>query len=151
MTHVSSAANSTASFDYNGVGSRYSLQNTYNPQARQSITNDYQFVQVPVQVGYQLRPRKRLGLALLGGFLSNIFVRNTVGDELVITSKDGIYRPVSWAATLGARFRYRPSRQWSASLAGVYQPSLGPGTRPESAVQTRSTAAGMSFGIDYHF
>lgn len=142
---------SAALFDNSGSANRFSLQNNYNPQERQSLSNNYQFVQVPVQVGYQLRPRKRLGLALIGGFLSNIFVRNTVGDELVVTSKDGVYRPVSWAATMGARFRYRPSRQWSASLAGVYQPSLGLGTRPESIVQSRPTSTGMSFGIDYHF
>ena len=148
---TSSTANAIASFDYAGANSRYSVQNNYNPQTRQSLTNNYQFVQVPVQVGYQLRPRKRLGLALLGGFLSNVFVRNTVDDNLVITSKDGVYRPVSWAASIGARFRYRPSRQWSASLAGLYQPSLGFGTRPESAVQTRPTSTGVSFGIDYHF
>ncbi|WP_080237600.1 hypothetical protein [Spirosoma rigui] len=146
------ASNVLVSADMNSAAtSRYSLQNNYNPQARQTIANDYQFVQVPVQVGYQLRPRKRLGMALIGGFLSNIFVRNTVGDELVVTAKDGVYKPVSLAATMGARFRYRPSKQWSASLAGMYQPSLGFGTRPESVVQSRPTSTGMSFGIDYHF
>jgi hypothetical protein len=146
------ASNVLVSADFsNAATNRYSLQNNYNPQTRQTLANDYQFVQVPVQVGYQLRPHKRLGLALIGGFLSNIFVRNTVGDELVVTAKDGVYKPVSWAATMGARFRYRPSKQWSASLAGIYQPSLGFGTRPESMVQSRPTSTGMSFGIDYHF
>jgi hypothetical protein len=146
------AGNVLVSADFtNTAANRYSMQNNYNPQARQTIANDYQFVQVPVQIGYQLRPRKRLGMALIGGFLSNIFVRNTVGDELVVTAKDGVYKPVSLAATLGARFRYRPSKQWSASLAGMYQPSLGTGTRPESVVQSRPTSTGMSFGIDYHF
>lgn len=143
--------NSVVNFDYALISNQFNALSTYNPQTRQSLNNDYQYVQVPVQVGYQLRPRKRLSLALLGGFLSNIFVRNTVGDNLVITGRDGVYRPLSWAANLGARFRYRPSRQWSASLAGVYQPSLGLGTRPESTVQTRPTSTGMSFGIDYHF
>ena len=148
----SAANNSIAGSFYDAAAtSRFTAQNNYNPQTRQSLSNDYQFVQVPVQVGYQLRPRKRLSLALLGGFLSNIFVRNTVADDLVITAKDGVYRPVSWAATVGARFRYRPSRQWSASLAGVYQPSLGPNTKPEAAVQSRPTSTGLSFGIDYHF
>ncbi|MDB5240296.1 MAG: hypothetical protein JWP57_921 [Spirosoma sp.] len=149
--HNTVASPATAVMDYIGVSNRITVQNTYSSQARQSLTNDYQFVQVPVQVGYQLRPRKRLGVALLGGFLSNIFVRNTVSDELVITNKDGVYRPISWAATLGARLRYRPSRQWSASLAGIYQPSLGFGTRPQSFVQSQPTSTGMSFGIDYHF
>lgn len=123
----------------------------YDNQASMSLANNYQYVQVPVQVGYQLRPRKRLGVSLLGGLLTNIFVRNTVGDELVVTASDGVYRPLSWAATMGARLRYRPSRQWSASLAGVYQPALGSGSQSGSQVQSHPTSAGMSFGIDYHF
>ncbi|WP_246859372.1 hypothetical protein [Spirosoma sp. KCTC 42546] len=118
---------------------------------RQVLTNDYQYMQVPLQVGYQLRPRKRLSLALLGGLITNIFVRNTVGNEVVVTAKDGVYRPLSLAATMGARFRYRPSPQWSASLAGMYQPSLGLGTQSDSQVLSRPTSAGMSFGVDYHF
>ncbi len=139
-------------FRFSGnTNSNYPAQSNYNPQERQLVTNDYQYVQVPLQIGYQLRPRKRLSMALLGGFLSNIFIRNTVGNDLVITTKDRVYRPVSWLATVGARLRYRPSKQWSASLAGMYQPSLGLSTLPESTVQTRPTQTGMSFGINYHF
>ncbi|MCK8491972.1 hypothetical protein M0L20_08935 [Spirosoma sp. RP8] len=123
----------------------------YDARHQQDIANNYEYVQVPVQIGYQLRPRKRLSMALLGGLLTNIFVRNTIGDELVITGKDGVYRPLALAATMGARFRYRPSRRWSASLAGMYQPSLGVGTRSESQVESSPTSAGMSFGLDYHF
>ena len=57
----------------------------------------------------------------------------------------------SLAATMGARFRYQPTGQWSASLAGSYQPSLGPVTQASSQVQSRPTTAGMTFGVDYHF
>lgn len=131
-----------------GANTAYRSQ-SYGSQ--QTLTNDYQFVQIPVQVGYQLRPRKRLSMAVLGGFLTNIFVRNTVGNELVVTPKDGVYRPVSLAAIMGARFRYRPSQRWSASLAGVYQPSLGSATQADAQVESRPTSAGMSFGVDYHF
>ncbi|WP_293691750.1 MULTISPECIES: hypothetical protein [unclassified Spirosoma] len=131
--------------------SNSAYQNSYNGQIRQVLTNDYQYMQVPVQVGYQLRPKKKLSLALLGGIITNIFIRNTVDSQLEITAKDGIYRPVSLAAAMGARFRYRPTRQWSASVAGMYQPSLGLGTQSESQVQSKPNTAGMSFGVDYHF
>ena len=124
---------------------------SYDVQSPQTVANNYRFVQVPVQIGYQLRPRKRFGLAVLGGLLTNIFVRNTVGDNVVINAKDGVYRPLSWSATLGARFRYRPSRRWSASLAGLYQTAFGSGTEATSPVQNRLSATGMSFGVDYHF
>ncbi|GAB3501589.1 hypothetical protein GCM10027341_28580 [Spirosoma knui] len=144
-------ANSPASSQDFFSSSNYVAQNSYSNQSQQVVTNNYQFVQVPVQVGYQLLPKKRLGIALMGGLLTNIFVRNTVADELVITAKDGIYRPVSLAATMGARFRYRPSRRWSASLSGVYQPSLSSGTQSNSQIDSRPTSTGMSFGVDYHF
>lgn len=135
---------------YNNISNNV-YQASYANSTRQSLTNDYQYAQIPLQVGYQLRPRKRLGLALLGGLITNIFVRNTVGNEVVITAKDGVYRPVSFAAAMGARLRYRPTQQWSASLAGIYQPSLGLGTQSDSQVQSHPTSAGMSFGVDYHF
>jgi hypothetical protein len=123
----------------------------YSSSERQSVSNDYQFMQVPVQIGYQLRPRKRLGLALIGGFLTNIFVRNTVASQVVVTADNDIYRSLSWAASLGARFRYRPSQHWSASLAGLYQPTIGNSTVSDSPIRSHPTSAGMSFGVDYHF
>ncbi|WP_460996105.1 hypothetical protein [Spirosoma harenae] len=136
----------------NFANSNYvAVNNNYNNPTRQVLTNDYQYMQVPVQVGYQLRPKKRLSLALLGGLITNIFIRNTVENEVVITAKDGVYRPLSFAAAMGARFRYRPTRQWSASFAGMYQPSLGLGTQSDSQIQTQPTTTGMSFGVDYHF
>ncbi|WP_420149812.1 hypothetical protein [Spirosoma sp.] len=145
------ASGSPATLDYLSNNNGYVSQTVYSSQARQVLSNDYQYMQVPVQVGYQLRPRKRLNLAVLGGLVTNIFVRNTVGNDVVITAQDGIYRPVSLAATMGARVRYRPSGRWSASLAGMYQPSLGSVTQSESQVQSHPTSSGMSFGLDYHF
>ena len=146
---ASSAAPQTA-LDLVANNSFYT-QNKYINQTQEVLTNNYQYMQVPVQVGYQLRPRKRLSMALLGGILTNIFVKNTVGNDVVVTAKDGVYRPVSLAATMGARFRYRSTGKWSASLAGLYQPSLEFGTKPDSQVQNRPTSTGMSFGVDYHF
>ncbi|WP_338873984.1 hypothetical protein WBJ53_31975 [Spirosoma sp. SC4-14] len=142
---------SPAKGNYDNLSAASATYSAYDNRNQQALANNFEYVQVPVQLGYQFRPRKRLGMAILGGFLTNIFVRNTVGDDLVVTGKDGVYRPVSLAASMGARFRYRPSHRWSASLAGMYQPSLGFGTRPESQVQTTPTSAGMSFGLDYHF
>lgn len=148
---ANAASNYASPSNYDKLGNTVSAYQNYDNRYQQSVTNNFDYVQVPVQVGYQLLPSKRLGLSLLGGFLTNIFVRNTVGNDLVITSKDGVYRPLSVAASMGARFRYRPSQRWSASLAGMYQPSLGLGTRPESQIQSTPTSTGMSFGLDYHF
>ncbi|GAA4421397.1 hypothetical protein GCM10023187_57240 [Nibrella viscosa] len=125
--------------------------NLYDASTLQSISNDYRFVQVPVQVGYQLRPNKPLGIALLGGMLANWFVRNNVGDNLSVTADDGFYKPVTLSGVAGMRLRYRPTRRWSASMAGVYQRALQSGTQPTIELQTRPQTMGMSFGVNYHF
>ena len=128
---------------------QYAALNSYS--TRQTSTSNYTYVQVPVQVGYELRPRKRLTLALLGGLITNIFVKNTVDDALVVKAGDGIYEPVALVASMGARFRYRSSDRWSASMAGMYQPAITPGTRSDSPVQNQSTTTGVTVGVDYHF
>ena len=156
---VANTSNSPgAAMDYKGsfvsntmLSSPNVAANVYDEKTRQATANDYVYVQVPVQVGYQIRPRNRLSFAVLGGMLTNWFVRNTVANDLTISAGDGVYRPVSLAATMGLRFRYRPTQRWSASLAGMYQPSLQSGTRPEAGISNRPTATGMSFGLDYHF
>nr|WP_293837502.1 hypothetical protein [uncultured Arsenicibacter sp.] len=125
--------------------------NAYSAEQVQKISNNYQFVQVPVQLGYQLRPRKRLGVAMLGGLLTNWFVKNRVDESVTISSGDGVYRPVTLSATTGLRFRYRPTQRWSASFAGMYQHALQNATKANVDVRTRPQTIGMSMGVDYHF
>lgn len=125
--------------------------NVYDVGRSQVLSNDYTFVQVPVQLGYQIRPRKRLGFTVLGGLLTNLFVRNTVNDQLSITNSDMVYRPVTLSASTGLRFRYRPTRRWSASMAGIFQQALQKGTRTGTDLTTRPQTMGVSVGLDYHF
>lgn len=123
----------------------------YDAAQMQVISNTYQFVQMPVQIGYQVLPRKRLGISLLGGLLTNWFVRNKVADDLTITTQDGVYRPVTFSATTGLRLRYRSTQHWSASLAGMYQHALQNGTHSSVGVQIHPKTIGVSMGVDYHF
>lgn len=140
------ATNSVADKNYT-----YVQPSQYDTQTQGRTRNDYSFVQVPVQVGYQLRPRRKLGLAVLGGLLTNLFVHNAVGETLVVKPGDSVYRSLTLAGTAGARLRYRSSHQWSASVAGVYQQALQSGTQSDGSLETHPHTVGVSFGMDYHF
>jgi len=132
----------------------YTLANqasNYTAAQQQAVSNAYQFVQVPVQVGYELRPRRKLGLALLTGMVSNWFVRNTVADAITVKAGDGVYRPVTLAGTAGMRLRYRPDHIWSASVAGTFQQSLQSLTRSDVNLQAQPQQVGLSFSVDRHF
>lgn len=129
----------------------YSQNAVYDVAHESPTRNDYRFIQVPVQVGYQLRPRRKMGLALLGGVITNLFVRNSVGEAVEIKPEDQVYKGVTLAATAGARLRYRSSARWSASMAGMYQQSLQIGTQADTGLDTHPHAVGVSVGMDYHF
>ncbi|MEZ0485742.1 hypothetical protein [Fibrella aquatica] len=146
---VSAYANSSTSKLYD-----YSLSNqasSYAATQQQVVNNAYQFVQVPVQVGYELRPRRKLGLALLTGMVSNWFVKNTVAESITVKAGDGVYRPVTLAGTAGMRLRYRPDSYWSASAVGTFQQNMHSLTRSDVSLQSIPQQVGLSFSVDRHF
>ena len=104
-----------------------------------------------MQLSYELRPRRKFGLALITGMVSNLFVRNTVADAVTVKAQDGVYRPITVAGTAGMRLRFRPDKHWSASLAGTFQRSLQSITRPEVGIQALPQNMGVYFSVDRHF
>ena len=146
---VSSAADMQAG----SASQRYTFvaSTSYDRAVSQSVSNNYQFVQVPVQLSYELRPRRKFGLALITGMVSNLFVRNTVADAVTVKAQDGVYRPITVAGTAGMRLRFRPDKHWSASLAGTFQRSLQSITRPEVGIQALPQNMGVYFSVDRHF
>lgn len=123
----------------------------YISAQQQVVSNSYEFLQVPVQVGYELRPRHKFGLVLLTGLVSNWFVRNTVAETITVKPGDGVYRPVTMAGTAGMRLRYRPDNSWSASVAGTFQHSLQSLTKSDVGLQVNPQQIGLSFSVDRHF
>jgi hypothetical protein len=123
----------------------------YDAIASQAVSNTYQFVQVPAQVSYEFRPRRKFGLAFLTGLVSNWFVKNTISESVTVKASDGIYRPVTMAGTAGVRLRYRTSRQWSASLAGTFQQNLQSLTQNDVSFQVLPQQMGLIFSVDKHF
>lgn len=146
--YVSSANFASADKQYDYLANQAS---NYTSSQQQTVSNTYQFVQVPVQVGYELRPRRKFGLALLTGMVSNWFVRNTIAESITIKANDGIYRPVTLAGTAGMRLRYRPDNYWSASVAGTFQQSLQSLTQTDISLQAQPQQIGLSFSVDRHF
>jgi hypothetical protein len=111
----------------------------------------YHFGQATAQVGYQLRPRKRFGVAVLGGIIANLFVKDAVENGPTIRPADDVYHPISMAGVGGLRFRLRVSRRWSASMAGLYQHSLSSITQPDVRLSVQPQSIMLNGGLDYHF
>ncbi len=123
----------------------------YDNSQRRAVSNDYTFVQLPVQAGYEFRPRRKLGVAVLGGMIANIFVRNRVDNHLDVKPADGIYERLAWSSSASLRVRYRTGKRWSATLAGVYERALQPATRVGGEVVSHPEFMGLTMGLNCHF
>jgi hypothetical protein len=119
------------------------------------VSNNYQYLQMPVQAGFTLNPDKRLSYSLLGGMMANFFLSNELeaasGEIITTKASDEIYRSMNWAATTGLRFNYKLSSQWKASLTGSYQKSISSGFRSNQTLDSHPYLYGVSWGVRYSF
>ncbi|RAK01901.1 hypothetical protein LX87_00015 [Larkinella arboricola] len=115
------------------------------------VSNNFQYIQVPVQIGYHILPEHKFSYSVLGGLMANVFLKNTINEALEVNPSDQVYRPTALAGTAGLRVNYHPTHHWSGSLTGSYQQSLQSGTNPDAQLQIRPQAIGIGFGLNYHF
>jgi hypothetical protein len=121
----------------------------------QQTSNDYRFLQLPVQAGYTLNPDGKVSYTVLGGMVANLFLRNdletTPGYTLTTTPGDGLYRTLNWSAATGVRLNYHLSSHWTASLTGSYQKAVASGIQSNSTLLSRPQLYGMGWGVRYVF
>jgi len=119
------------------------------------VSNNYQYLQMPVQAGFTLNPEGKLSYSLLGGLMANFFLSNELesasGDIIKTTAVDQVYRDMNWAATTGLRFNYRLSSKWKASLTGSYQKAVSSGFRSNQSLDSHPYLYGVSWGVRYSF
>ena len=119
------------------------------------VSNNYQYLQLPVQAGFTLNPEGKLSYSLLGGLMANFFLSNELesasGDIIKTTAIDQVYRDMNWAATTGLRFNYRLSSKWKASLTGSYQKAVSSGFRSNQSLDSHPYLYGVSWGVRYSF
>ncbi len=121
----------------------------------QRTTNDFRYVQVPVQAGYTLNPDGRLNYTVLGGVVANLFLQNQIenreGYVSVNTADDGLYRALNWSATTGVRVNYRLSDHWNATLTGSYQKAIASILKGDGVLDARPQLYGVAWGVRYVF
>ena len=121
----------------------------------QRTSNDYRYVQLPVQAGYTLNPDGKLNYTVLAGMVGNLFLQNEVqatqGYSFKNTADDGLYRSLNWSAATGVRVNYRLAGHWNASLTGSYQKAIDSILRDNSTLESRPQLYGVAWGVQYIF
>lgn len=138
--------------DYSLVGS-----NTVVADASK-FGNRYEYLMVPMQVGYEIGLTKKLGLNVLAGFSTDIFLQNSiftdnglVRGKNTISSDSKIYKPVNFSGLGGLRASYLISRHWQANIGTSYQRALFSGMNSSVDLNMRLQMFGINYGFNYRF
>jgi len=119
------------------------------------FSNNYQYLQLPVQAGFTLNPDKKFSYSVLGGMMANFFLVNELesasGEIIRTTASDDIYRGTNWAATTGLRLNYKLSSNWGANLTGSYQRAVSSGFKSNQSLDAHPYLYGVSWSVRYSF
>ncbi|SDE65563.1 Outer membrane protein beta-barrel domain-containing protein [Dyadobacter soli] len=119
------------------------------------VSNNYQYLQLPVQAGFTLNPDKKFSYSVLGGMMANFFLVNELesasGEIIRTTASDDIYRGMNWAATTGLRLNYKLSSNWGANLTGSYQRAVSSGFKSNQSLDSHPYLYGVSWSVRYSF
>jgi len=152
---LQSALNGLAANPSNDKSGDYLNSNAIYIDVNKKVSNDYQYLQLPLQAGFTLNPDKKLSYSLLGGMMANFFLSNelesALGETITTTARDDVYRSMNWAATTGLRFNYKLSTKWKASLTGSYQKAISSGFKANQSLESHPYLYGVAWGVRYSF
>ncbi|MFY7912470.1 MAG: outer membrane beta-barrel protein [Emticicia sp.] len=165
----------TYAFQQNGYANTfladYLLQNSVNQDmqfANKQINtvvadasqfgNRYEYLMIPVQVGYEIGLSKKVALNILAGVSTDIFLQNTIindnsilQEKSTINTSSNIYKPLNLSGLGGIRASYLVSKHWQLNLGSSYQHSLFSGINNSTALQMRLKMFGLNYGLNYRF
>ncbi|WP_435357209.1 outer membrane beta-barrel protein [Emticicia sp. SJ17W-69] len=122
------------------------------------FNNRYEYLMIPMQLGYEIGLSKKLGLNILAGISTDIFLQNTIANDntfvqekSTINSANNIYKPLNVSGLGGVRASYLLSKHWQVNIGSSYQHSLFSGINSSTALQMRIRMLGVNYGLNYRF
>ncbi|MDZ7934720.1 MAG: outer membrane beta-barrel protein [Emticicia sp.] len=120
--------------------------------------NRYEYLIIPMQVGYEIGLSKKVALNILAGVSTDIFLQNTiindnsiVQEKSIINTSSNIYKPLNLSGLGGIQANYLVSKHWQLNLGSSYQHSLFSGINNSTALQMRLKMFGLNYGLNYRF
>lgn len=114
----------------------------------------FDFLSVPVSIGYNLRPEKRLNYFVTAGFTLDFFLKNVLVDDTYADippaeygPKDGVYRNLTTSTQGAIGANYRITKKTSINLKAFARKSLIGGIKEGDYMQIKPLTVGIGLGI----
>lgn len=120
-----------------------------------SAINTFEFISVPLKLGYMVLDKK-VGLLLSPGISSEIFLRNQLADAdkqlstyTIYGGEEAPFNRVHFRGVMGAQIFYKLSEHYMISLEPNYQHSITDFSKESAVFQSRPSNVGISAGFRY--
>ncbi|AWV99366.1 hypothetical protein [Arcticibacterium luteifluviistationis] len=119
------------------------------------VDSDYQFLMIPLQVGYHLPVSKKLEAAVVAG-VSGDFIINNVFDNISeggskLTSGNSAYKAVNLSGLAGLKLNYAIRSNWQVSVGSNFQQTITSGVERTEGFSFKPRYLGINYGVNYRF
>lgn len=137
----------------------FSRQNVLLPtNTAYRVQNLYQYLSVPLRIGYRLRPFPKVETSVLAGASGDFFQKNTIYNQTAnlvssteYTRQDQWYRNFNLSGLVGVSVGYDLPSHWQVSADAQYRHAMLDGVNQPSAVHSRLTQWAIGLGLKRHF
>ena len=129
-----------------------------NPTAQTDVDNTYEFVSIPMKVGYRFN-LKRVSLVLSSGVAANFFVKNAIASSSERFATANVYAQDAespfnrryLSGLLSGGVHYNIVSRYHISFTPSYAFALSDLTREESDLSSQPYSLGVNVGFRYTF
>lgn len=115
----------------------------------------YNYLNIPIQLTFNLPLYKSFGIELLGGFSNDFLLNNkfsgTNSQNTSLNSTNSNFNFLSLSGLGGLRLNYELGSQWQINLGSNYQHAISSGISRNSDLSFRPSMLGINYGMKYRF
>ncbi len=115
----------------------------------------YNYLNIPIQLTFNLPLYKSFGIELLGGFSNDFLLNNkfsgTNSQHTSLNSTNSNFNFISLSGLGGLRLNYELGSQWQINLGSNYQHAISSGISKNSDLSFRPSMLGINYGMKYRF
>lgn len=131
---------------------------TVNPISETTLNNQFEFLSIPLRLGYVLMDSRKVNVSLMAGVSSEFYLGNSIEDgsnyleTLTISPGEGSpFKSYYFNGSLGTMLGYSFAENYAVTVEPSYRFALNSLTRDDFYLESSPSSFMLSFGVLYNF